>query len=119
MRPAPDTASVSSALAAPLPAAGPLRAPLGADAITDAPAWVEVMNDDKTPMEFVVQTLADVFALTRDDAIALMLRIHREGSVRMPCASLAQATEHAAALNERARAAGHPLACSAGGNAAT
>ena len=44
------------------------------------PAKVLLLNDDKTTMEFVVQVLESIFGKTRDEAIKLMLEIHRDGS---------------------------------------
>ncbi len=36
-------------------------------------------NDDRTPMEFVVQVLQDVFELPREKAVKVMLSIHYKG----------------------------------------
>jgi ATP-dependent Clp protease adaptor protein ClpS len=83
------------------------------DVSTDAPAWVELQNDDRTPMEFVVNTLCDVFSMPRREAITLMLRVHRGGNARVPCASLEEARERAGQIMKSARDAGHPLACEA------
>ncbi len=40
---------------------------------------VVLLNDDYTPMEFVVAVLEQVFQMQRDRAIALMLAVHRTG----------------------------------------
>ena len=40
---------------------------------------VIILNDDYTPMEFVVYVIQKVFQKTYDDATRLMLRIHTEG----------------------------------------
>ena len=40
---------------------------------------VIILNDDFTPMEFVVYVIQKVFQKTPDDATRLMLRIHTEG----------------------------------------
>ena len=37
-------------------------------------------NDDKTPMDFVVSLLVELFKHTRDTAEALTMKIHDEGS---------------------------------------
>jgi ATP-dependent Clp protease adaptor protein ClpS len=41
---------------------------------------VMVLNDDYTPMDFVVAVLQLVFSMTREQATQVMLRVHREGS---------------------------------------
>jgi ATP-dependent Clp protease adaptor protein ClpS len=43
-------------------------------------AKVLLLNDDQTPMEFVVQVLEVVFEKTFDEALKLMLAIHSDGS---------------------------------------
>jgi ATP-dependent Clp protease adaptor protein ClpS len=43
-------------------------------------AKVLLLNDDKTTMEFVVQILEDIFGRTRDEALKMVLDIHRDGS---------------------------------------
>jgi ATP-dependent Clp protease adaptor protein ClpS len=40
---------------------------------------VIILNDDYTPMEFVVHVIQKVFQKTYDDATRLMLKIHTEG----------------------------------------
>jgi len=40
---------------------------------------VLLLNDDYTPMDFVVAVLQKFFALSREMAIQIMLRVHREG----------------------------------------
>ena len=40
---------------------------------------VLLLNDDYTPMEFVVLVLQKFFAMTRERATQVMLRVHREG----------------------------------------
>jgi ATP-dependent Clp protease adaptor protein ClpS len=39
-----------------------------------------LLNDDHTPMEFVVYVIEQVFDMDRDRATELMLRVHNEGS---------------------------------------
>src|SRR3546814_12086257 len=41
---------------------------------------VVVINDDYTPMEFVVQVLQDFFRHSREKAVQIMLEIHTAGS---------------------------------------
>ena len=40
---------------------------------------VLILNDDYTPMEFVVYTIESVFKKTHDEATRIMLKIHTEG----------------------------------------
>lgn len=46
----------------------------------DTPIYkVFLLNDDYTPMEFVVHVLERIFDLDRKDAEQLMLRVHNDG----------------------------------------
>jgi ATP-dependent Clp protease adaptor protein ClpS len=40
---------------------------------------VILLNDDYTPMDFVVVVLQTVFSMTREKATLVMLQVHREG----------------------------------------
>ena len=40
---------------------------------------VMLLNDDYTPMEFVVLVLQKFFSLSRENAMQIMLKVHREG----------------------------------------
>ena len=40
---------------------------------------VMILNDDYTPMEFVVIVLQKFFSLNREKATQIMLKVHREG----------------------------------------
>ncbi len=40
---------------------------------------VLLLNDDYTPMEFVVLVLQKFFSMTREQATQVMLKVHREG----------------------------------------
>ena len=40
---------------------------------------VLLLNDDYTPMDFVVMVLQRFFALSREKATQIMLKVHREG----------------------------------------
>jgi ATP-dependent Clp protease adaptor protein ClpS len=41
---------------------------------------VLLLNDDYTPMDFVVTVLQKIFALSRERATQVMLKVHREGA---------------------------------------
>lgn len=40
---------------------------------------VMLLNDDYTPMDFVVSVLQTFFSMTREQATQVMLKVHREG----------------------------------------
>ena len=47
---------------------------------TEPPLYrVLLLNDDYTTMEFVVQVLIYVFNKSEDDALRIMLNVHRQG----------------------------------------
>jgi ATP-dependent Clp protease adaptor protein ClpS len=48
---------------------------------TEPPRMFQVvlLNDDYTPMEFVVLVLQKFFSMTRERATQVMLKVHREG----------------------------------------
>lgn len=81
---------------------------------TKPPPMFQVVmhNDDFTPMEFVVEVLQKFFALTRDRATQVMLRVHTEG--RGICGIFPRdvaATKVDQVMNY-AREHQHPLHCS-------
>ena len=41
---------------------------------------VILLNDDYTPMEYVVKLLKEVFRKSENDAINIMLMVHKKGS---------------------------------------
>ncbi len=41
---------------------------------------VVMLNDDYTPMDFVVQVLKEIFRKSHEEAISIMLDVHRRGS---------------------------------------
>lgn len=68
-----------------------------------------VMNDDFTPMEFVVSMLVSVFRQSEASAVDLTMQIHNQGSAIAgiyPYEVAEQKVSDAVAL---ARANGHPL----------
>src|SRR5512139_4020561 len=72
---------------------------------------VILLNDDYTPMDFVVVVLQTVFAMSREKATQVMLQVHREGMG--VCGTYVR--EVAAAKRDQvidiARRHQHPLQC--------
>lgn len=72
---------------------------------------VLLLNDDFTPMEFVVIVLQSFFGMDRERATRIMLQVHREGSGVcgvFPKDVAATKVDQVAAF---ARQHQHPLAC--------
>jgi ATP-dependent Clp protease adaptor protein ClpS len=72
---------------------------------------VLLLNDDFTPMDFVVVVLQKFFAMSREQATVVMLKVHREGRGMCgvyPRDLAATKVEQVAAF---ARQHQHPLAC--------
>ena len=76
-------------------------------------AGVEILNDDATPMEFVVEMLHQHVGLMREAAVDRALAIHLKGGVLLPIADAGRARAVASAISQATRAAGHPLVCRA------
>lgn len=74
---------------------------------------VEIFNDDRTPMGFVVVTLQRHLRLGKVDAVQTMLRIHERGGVLIPLPTLEAAEQAAQAIVGAAEKAAHPLQCRA------
>jgi ATP-dependent Clp protease adapter protein ClpS len=74
---------------------------------------LEVLNDNRTPMQFVVTMLRTHAGLSYNDAIRTMLRIHNRGGALLATASLVEAQRIAAAISEASAHERHPLVCRA------
>lgn len=72
---------------------------------------VVMMNDDYTPMEFVVETLEVFFGMDREKATRVMLTVHTEGKATCGVFSRDVAETKAAQVNQFARDNEHPLLC--------
>jgi ATP-dependent Clp protease adaptor protein ClpS len=72
---------------------------------------VLLLNDDETTMEFVVQVLEGVFGKTREEALKLVLEIHRDGRGEGGVYTVERASDIAARVAELARRNGYPLRC--------
>ncbi|MBV8924210.1 MAG: ATP-dependent Clp protease adaptor ClpS [Bradyrhizobium sp.] len=74
-------------------------------------AKVLLMNDDKTTMEFVLRVLEDIFGKTREEALKMVLEIHRDGSGVCGIYEPARALEVAERVTALARQNHYPLRC--------
>jgi ATP-dependent Clp protease adapter protein ClpS len=74
---------------------------------------IEIMNDNLTPMVFVVSVLQNCMGLSENDAIRTMLEIHRKGGALLPMTSFEEAQRVAELASAEARAKNHPLVCRA------
>lgn len=72
---------------------------------------VVLLNDDFTPMEFVVVVLQKFFAMSREQATVVMLKVHREGKCVCGVYPRDVAATKVDQVSEFARQYQHPLAC--------
>lgn len=72
---------------------------------------VLLLNDDFTPMEFVVHVLERLFGMTHAQAIEIMLTVHRKGIAVVGVFSHEIAETKVAQVMELARRQQHPLQC--------
>lgn len=70
---------------------------------------VVLLNDDFTPMDFVVDILQEVFGKSQEAAVEIMLRVHHEGRAVCGVYSCDIAMSKAAKVVQAARAEGYPL----------
>lgn len=72
---------------------------------------VVLMNDDFTPMEFVVHILERFFSKDRAQATRIMLQVHTNG--KGLCGTFVReiAETKVSQVNEYARGSNHPLLC--------
>lgn len=72
---------------------------------------VILLNDDYTPMDFVVEILKRFFHLNEEAAIQIMLQVHYQG--QGVCGSFTKdiAETKVALVNDYARKHEHPLLC--------
>jgi ATP-dependent Clp protease adaptor protein ClpS len=72
---------------------------------------VWLLNDDFTPMEFVVIVLQKFFSMTREKATQVMLRVHREGRGVCGVYPKEVAETKVEQVNGFSRMHQHPLQC--------
>ncbi|KAA3627242.1 MAG: ATP-dependent Clp protease adapter ClpS [Proteobacteria bacterium] len=72
---------------------------------------VLLLNDDFTPMEFVVQILEQFFCMSREKATQIMLHVHTRGRGVCGVYTYEIAETKVAQVNEYSRRHQHPLLC--------
>ena len=72
---------------------------------------VVLLNDDYTPMEFVVHVLERFFAKSREEATQIMLHVHRRGVGLCGVFTYEVAETKVNQVTEFARRNQHPLRC--------
>jgi ATP-dependent Clp protease adaptor protein ClpS len=72
---------------------------------------VLILNDDYTPMEFVVHILEKFFSKGREQAVEIMLHVHRHGVGICGVFTFEVAETKVAQVIEFARRHQHPLQC--------
>ena len=72
---------------------------------------VLILNDDYTPMEFVVHILEKFFNKGREDAVEIMLHVHRHGVGVCGVFTYEVAETKVAQVVDTARRHQHPLQC--------
>lgn len=72
---------------------------------------VVLLNDDYTPMDFVVEVLERFFAMGREKAVKVMLQVHTQGKGVCGVYTRDIAETKAAQVNQFARENQHPLLC--------
>jgi ATP-dependent Clp protease adaptor protein ClpS len=72
---------------------------------------VLLLNDDYTPMDFVVVVLQKFFAMSREQATRIMLKVHREGVGVCGTYPRDVAASKVEQVSSYAREHQHPLAC--------
>jgi len=72
---------------------------------------VLLLNDDYTPMEFVVQVLETFFAMSRDKATQVMLHVHTRGVGVCGVFTRDIAETKVSQVTDYSRSHQHPLMC--------
>ena len=73
---------------------------------------VILLNDDYTPMDFVVEVLMQFFNMTKEKATQVMLQVHLQGVGVCGTYSKDVAETKVYIVNEYSREHQHPLLCS-------
>lgn len=73
--------------------------------------WVLLLNDDFTPMDFVVEVLEHFFYMGREQATVIMLKVHNEGAGLCGVYPRDIAETKVNQVTDYARSHQHPLQC--------
>jgi ATP-dependent Clp protease adaptor protein ClpS len=78
--------------------------------VSEPKRWkVILLNDDSTPMDFVISVLVEVFKHTIDTSKEIMLQVHETGSGIAGVYSFEIAEAKAVEATQQARTSGFPL----------
>ncbi len=72
---------------------------------------VVLLNDDYTPMEFVIEVLMAFFGMNEEKATQVMLAVHTQGKGVCGVYSRDVAETKSAQVNQYSRQSKHPLLC--------
>ncbi len=72
---------------------------------------VIMLNDDYTPMEFVVHVLEKYFQIRREAAVEIMMTVHLKGAAVVGVFTYEVAETKVSAVMDDARRHEHPLTC--------
>lgn len=72
---------------------------------------VLILNDDYTPMDFVVQVLEQIFHKSRDESIKIMLHVHHQGVGECGVYTYEVAETKMVQVMDWAKQEQHPLQC--------
>lgn len=83
------------------------------EAKTKTPSMYKVvlLNDDFTPMDFVVHILQKFFKKTAEEATQVMMQVHTQGAGVAGVYSFGMAETKAFQVNEYSKSQQHPLKC--------
>jgi ATP-dependent Clp protease adaptor protein ClpS len=75
----------------------------------EKPYRVIILNDDVTPMDFVVYVLRGFFGLSMVRAVEVMFQAHNEGQAHVVTLPYEEAKQRVYEAHNAARAMGYPL----------
>jgi ATP-dependent Clp protease adaptor protein ClpS len=73
---------------------------------------VVILNDNSTPMEFVIELLKVIFHHTQEGAVQVMMQVHNNGKGTAGIYTFEVAEQKAMESTQIARTNGHPLGVS-------
>ena len=74
---------------------------------------IEVLNDNTTPMVFVMEIFTDYFGMSDREAYTKMLKIHHDGGLIVACASREEAELLESEIIDECKLRGHQFVCRA------